>query len=244
MVQLLILGEVCSRHCLATGTSFKVTIQRCSGYAQRIADIGDTGIRVFHQRPGHADFPGIHLRRPAAISSPCPSGSESGLSPLADEFPFEFRQRAEYMEYEFAAAGCCVHAFTEALKPNLAGSEAVHSLDEMLQRNGQAGPASRRSACRRRGHIRWLQPGPCVNRQRRWPHRGRSFRTRPFGERPPASLDSGRRWKPVHSRSAGATSLSQNSTRIRAFETLISRQVLQQLLNRFARPTDLGCQES
>ena len=62
MVQLLILGEVCSRHDSFTRSFFKVPIQRCSGYTEGIADIGNTGVRVLHKRQGHADFPGIRGR--------------------------------------------------------------------------------------------------------------------------------------------------------------------------------------
>jgi len=132
MVQLLILGEVC-RQGSFTCSLFEVTIQRCSGYAQGLADIGNTGIRVFHQRPGHADFPGVHFRRSAAISSPCPSGSESGLSPLADEFSFEFRQSTEHKEDQFASAGGRIHAPAQALKADFAAGESIDGLDKMLQ---------------------------------------------------------------------------------------------------------------
>lgn len=98
-----------------------------------VADIGNTGVRVLQKRPGHADFPGIHFRRSATISSPSPRGSQPGLSPLADEFPFEFRQSSEHMKDQFASAGCRVHAFAQALKADFAGGESIYSIDEMLQ---------------------------------------------------------------------------------------------------------------
>ena len=57
---------------------------------------------------------------------PCaPRGSEPGLSPLADEFPFEFRQSAKHMEDQFASAGCRVHALAQALKADSAGGESI-----------------------------------------------------------------------------------------------------------------------
>src|SRR5581483_3729022 len=98
-----------------------------------VADISNTGVRILQKRPGHSDFPGIHFGWAAAVSSSRPSRSEPGLSPLADEFPFEFRQGAEYMEDQLAAAGGRVHAFAEALKTNFAGGESIDGLDEMLQ---------------------------------------------------------------------------------------------------------------
>jgi hypothetical protein len=52
MVQLLILGEVCSRQDLFTRSLFKVPLQRCSGYTEGIADFGNAGVRVLHNRPG------------------------------------------------------------------------------------------------------------------------------------------------------------------------------------------------
>jgi hypothetical protein len=133
MVQLLILGEVCSRQHSFTRSFFKVPIQRGSGYTEGIADIGNTGVRVLQERPGHADFPGIHFRRPATISTPCPRSSESGLSPFADEFPFEFRQSPEHMEDQLASAGRRIHALPQTLKSDLAGGKSIYGFDEMLQ---------------------------------------------------------------------------------------------------------------
>ena len=63
-VHLLILGEVCSREDSFTRSFFKVPIQRCSGYTEGIADIGNTGVLVFQKRRGHAEFSVIHFRRP------------------------------------------------------------------------------------------------------------------------------------------------------------------------------------
>src|SRR4051812_14506596 len=49
-----------------------------------------------------------------------------GLSPLTDEFPLKFRQRTEYMEDQFASAGCRVHALPQALKSDFAGGEPIY----------------------------------------------------------------------------------------------------------------------
>src|SRR5215469_10269047 len=43
------------------------------------------------------------------------------------------RQSAEYMEDQFASAGCRVHALAQTLKPDFAGGESIYGLDEMLQ---------------------------------------------------------------------------------------------------------------
>ena len=59
------------------------------------------------------------------------------MSPFADELPFEFRQRAEDMEDQFASAGGRVHALAQALKADFAGGESVYGLDKMLQGTAQ-----------------------------------------------------------------------------------------------------------
>ena len=71
---------------------------------QGLADIGNFGFGVVQQRPGHRDFSGIHFWRAATVSSPCPRSSQSGLGPLADKFPFEFRESAEDMKDQFPTA--------------------------------------------------------------------------------------------------------------------------------------------
>jgi len=56
-----------------------------------------------------------------------------GLRPLADEFSFEFRQSAEYMEDQFTSAGGRIRALAQALKADFAGGESVYRVDKMLQ---------------------------------------------------------------------------------------------------------------
>jgi hypothetical protein len=99
-----------------TRSFFEVPIQRCSGYMKGIADVGNTGVRVLQKPPGHADFPGIHFRRPPATSSPCPRGSKPALSPLTDEFPLKFRQ-----EHRIHGRSVCLRWLSCPCSP--AGSE-------------------------------------------------------------------------------------------------------------------------
>jgi hypothetical protein len=118
-MQLLILGRcaVVKIHLPAAFSRCRYSVARIRGGSRRSSVMLAFGLS---KRLGHADFPGIHFCRPATISSPCPRGSEPGPSPLADEFPFEFRQSAKNRAGPVSKRPACLHrGHTRWLRPDL-----------------------------------------------------------------------------------------------------------------------------